>query len=103
MPEVEYDRPLSEDVRKRHYHKTERGQVVDFVVQLEVKVEQTWKPVIRYDCAHGFAHKDCYNLREERKKERLELNYKEALILADSDTNDNWETYRRRFLEEEYP
>jgi len=29
------------------------------MVQLEVEVEEgVWKPAIRYDCAHDFAHRD---------------------------------------------
>ena len=49
-PEKTYTRDLGEGVRKRHYHRTEKGKVVDFVVQLEVEIEGEWKPVIRYDC-----------------------------------------------------
>ena len=39
MPGKEYIIPYSEDVRKRHYHKTVEGKVVKFMVQLEVLVE----------------------------------------------------------------
>ncbi|OGF53775.1 MAG: hypothetical protein A2Z21_03465 [Candidatus Fraserbacteria bacterium RBG_16_55_9] len=66
MPEVFYLNDLSEDARKRHYHKTQRGQLIDFD-----------------------------DLRS--------LDYKEALALADSDINKNWETYKERFLKGEYP
>lgn len=62
-----------------------------------------WKEVIRYDCAHGFVHKDRYNLEGRRKKEDLELSYEDALTLADTDINDNWEKYRQRFLGGGYP
>ena len=98
MPEVEYDRPLGYGARKRHYHKTERGQVVDFLVQLEVEVRGEWVAVVRYDCSHGFVHKDLHNLTGEKRKERLELSYKEGLTLADTDINDNWEKYKERCL-----
>lgn len=53
MSVVKYDRPLGRGARKRHYHKTERGKVADFMVQLEVTVKGEWKEVIRYDCTHG--------------------------------------------------
>jgi hypothetical protein len=53
VSEKEYIIPYREDVRKRHYHKTRRGKVVKFMVQLEVKYQGNWKEVLRYDCAHG--------------------------------------------------
>ncbi len=62
MAEKEYIIPYSGDVRKRHHHKTIKGKVVKFMVQLEVTHEGIWKEVVRYDCTHGFAHRDAYNL-----------------------------------------
>lgn len=104
MAEKSYLIRLGEGARKRHYHKTEEGQVVAFTVQLEVEVEEdAWRSVIRYDCAHDFAHRDRYNLRGEQEKEELPLTYSEALDLADKDINDNWETYKERFLRGMYP
>jgi len=94
---------LGENARKRHSHKTDKGKVVDFLVQLEVKVGGLWKPVIRYDCAHDFAHADRYNIRGETLKEELHLSYDECLTLADEDINFNWESYADRFLRGELP
>ena len=103
MGEKTYTRALGEDARKRHFHKTERGKVISFAVQLEVKVEGTWQPVIRYDCAHDFSHIDRYNMRGEQAKEALQLSYAESLTLADDDIDLNWETYKTRFLEGQFP
>jgi hypothetical protein len=94
---------LGENARKRHTHKTDKGKVVDFIVQLEVKVGGTWIPVIRYDCAHDFAHVDRYNISGETLKEELHLSYAESLTLADEDINLNWDSYKERFLRGEYP
>ena len=78
--------------------------MVAFTVQLEVEVEEdVWRPVIRYDCAHDFAHRDRYNLHGEQEKKELSLTYSEALDLADKDINDNWEIYKERFLRGMYP
>ncbi len=82
MAEKEYIIPYSNDARKRHYHKTSRGKVEKFVVQLEVKYKGRWKEVVRYDCAHGFAHRDSYNLVGRYKKEELRLGFEDALTLA---------------------
>lgn len=73
------------------------------MVQLEVEVKGEWKPVLRYDCSHALAHKDSYNLKGRQKKEQLNLDYEEALTLADEDIDDNWERYSSNFLRRRYP
>ena len=103
MGEKAYTRALGEHTRKRHFHKTEKGKVVDFVVQLEVNVSGVWQPVIRYDCAHDFSHIDRYNIHGKQEKEALQLPYAESLTLADDDIDLNWETYKTRFLEGQFP
>jgi len=103
VAEKSYTRAFGEKARKRHHHKTDKGRVVDFVVQLEVKVGGLWMPVIRYDCAHDFAHTDRYNMSGEVVKEELHLSYAESLTLADEDINSNWEHYTERFMRGEYP
>jgi len=71
LAEKEYLIRLGERARKRHYHKADKEHVVTFVVQLEVEVEDgVWKPVIRYDCAHNFAHRDRYNLKGDMIRKR---------------------------------
>jgi len=95
--------PYSRDARKRHYHKTERGRVIQFVVQLEVEVEGEWQPVVRYDCSHRFVHRDSYNLSGRQRKEELGLSYEEALTFADEDIDESWERYRAAFLRGGYP
>ena len=103
MAEKEYIIPYSEDVRKRHYHKTTKGKVVKFVVQLEVKHGGNWNEVVRYDCTHGFAHRDFYDLSGKHIKEELYLSFEDALTLADDDIDDNWETYKLNFSKGELP
>jgi len=73
------------------------------MVQLEVFVGGEWKPVIRYDCAHGYSHVDRYNLAGEAVKERLPLGFAEALTAAEDDIEQNWKAYRDRFFEGRYP
>ena len=96
---TEYVIPLGEGVRKRHYHKTDKGRVSSFIVQLEVFVTGHWRLVIRYDSAHGFAHVDRYYLDGRKVKEELPLNLNEALTLTDEDIKDNWKNYQKSFLE----
>lgn len=103
MSEKEYLIMLDFDARKRHYHKAESGRITEFMVQLEIRVGESWKEVIRYDCAHAYAHKDCYNIKGRRKKISLCIDYNEALNMADDDINENWEHYKERFLKGEMP
>ena len=103
MGEKTYTRDLGEGARKRHYHKTEKGKVIYFAVQLEVEFEGKWKPVIRYDCNHDFVHIDRYNNKGKKIKENIYLTYEESLTLADEDININWELYKQKFLRGEHP
>ena len=103
MAEKEYLILLDVDTRKRHWHFTEAGKVIRFAVQLEVKTGEFWKAVVRYDCSHDYAHKDCYNREGRTRKVILCLDYEDALTLADDDINESWETYRERFLKGDFP
>ena len=95
---VEYVVVLAEDVRKRHRHETDRGKVTHFTVQLEMLVGDHWLPVLRYDCAHGFSHRDAYNRQGQQTKTALDLGFAHALTFADWDINENWETYCDKFM-----
>jgi hypothetical protein len=58
-----------------------------------------WHPIVRYDTAHGFAHRDLINRRGDVTKTPLFINdYNDALAFAESDLKANWEIYRERFL-----
>ncbi|MBI5181519.1 MAG: hypothetical protein HZA06_01250 [Nitrospirae bacterium] len=103
MSEKEYLILLDVNARKRHYHLTEAGRIKKFAVQLEIKTNDGWKEVVRYDCAHDYAHKDSYNIKGGCRKINLYLDYEDALTLADDDINENWEMYRERFLSGGFP
>jgi hypothetical protein len=103
MLEKEYLILLDVDARKRHYHVAEAGRVIKFVIQLEINIGGVWKEVIRYDCAHDYTHKDCYNKSGECRKINLYLDYEDALTMADDDINENWEIYREKFLRGDFP
>jgi hypothetical protein len=77
--------------------------VLKFTIQLEVEEKGKWKAVIRYDTAHGYAHIDRFNLEGQRRKEKLRLDFAEALTRAERDIKQNWTSYRERFLRGEFP
>jgi len=95
---VDYVIILEDGVRKRHHHETEKNKVTYFAVQLEVNVGREWKVVIRYDCAHGFAHLDKYNLHGQQTKLPLGLSFENALTYGDWDISEHWQQYVQDFL-----
>jgi len=78
-----------------------RGRVLSFVVQLECYFEDNgWLPVLRYDTAHGIAHRDKIHPRKETEKTEIPVrNYEEGLNYAVDDLKVNWREYRRRYEE----
>jgi hypothetical protein len=90
---------LSDEDRKRHEHISDKGVIAGFIVQYEILHDGKWLPVVRYDSAHGFAHKDL--MRPDGRKEKIligAMDFNEALTMADKDISENWERYRERFL-----
>jgi hypothetical protein len=80
---VEFRRLLDEENALRVRFNLDQGQVIEFVVQFECLFESGWKAVIRYDTAHGFAHRDRLHPYDEAMKTRLEVqDYNEALTNA---------------------
>jgi len=57
---IEFIYSLSEELedRIRVSAMKEKGQVFKFVVQYEALLKGKWRPIVRYDTSHGFAHKD---------------------------------------------
>lgn len=74
--------------------------LINFIYQLEFNHEKKWKVVVRYDCFHGFFHKDLYS-PSGRKRKIMSIpdfkNMKEALNIAKKDLIMNREIYIRRF------
>lgn len=82
------------------WHRVEKGHVRGFTVQLEVLFEDQWTPVVRYDTAHGFAHRDLYIKDGRQFKTPLGMDFNYARTFAQKDIFMNWQEYRRIFLGE---
>lgn len=79
----------------------ERGRVMDFTVQLECWIEDRWRPIVRYDTAHGCPHRDILDWEggvAEKLWLAVTLSFNEALILAEDDLKANADVYREQFL-----
>jgi hypothetical protein len=99
--QVEYIIRIGPDDRYRHIHIKEKGKIIYFRVQYETKINDKWHAVVRYDTAHGFAHRDLINFKGGvRKTPLFNQNYNDALTFAEHDLKTNWELYKKRFLEE---
>ena len=66
--------------------------------QHESLIGDCWTPIVRYDSAHGFFHKDI--LYRDGTKEKRALNYVDldsAFKYAVDDLRSNWESYLDRY------
>jgi len=100
MQEIEYLIYLTAEStdRLRVYAQKESGEILEFVVQYETLISEKWQPIIRYDTAHGFAHKDI--IRPDGKTIKQPLFFETfnlAFTYATIDLKANWKKYRETF------
>src|SRR5690242_8385830 len=93
MNRTAYVRNLDWDVRYRVEFLVDHARIQEFVVQLEMVLDQQWKPVIRYDTAHGFAHCDRYEADGTiHRHEPMGISdFNEALTFATRTIRNDWE------------
>jgi len=88
----------SGDDRLRLKIETEKSKVVDIFVQYEAKFADEWHPIVRYDCSHGFLHRDVMFPGGKKEKHPLDIpDLKTALLYAEQDIKDRWKWYRDRY------
>jgi hypothetical protein len=93
-----------DDERMRVRINTERGVVMDFVVQYETPrsdLSGEHVVVVRYDGSHGRAHRDLLDARGHTVRKMYlptHLSFGEALNYALADIKENWARYRQDFL-----
>lgn len=76
----------------------DRDQVIEFVVQLECWLDDNWVPIVRYDTAHGYAHRDLLHPTHPAEKKEMQVkDFNEGLTYAIRDLTANWEKYRERY------
>ena len=74
---------LDNSVRIRIRFRKDGNQILEFVVQLETRLNQEWVAVIRYDSAHGKPHVDTIDRwGREVDKKWLEGTTNESLTLG---------------------
>jgi hypothetical protein len=76
----------------------EKSKVTDVVIQYETRIKDKWHIVVRYDCAHGFFHRDLLNMRGDKIKQPISItNLNDALTYAEQDLKDRWEWYKEQY------
>ncbi len=76
-----------------------KGKLTDIVFQYESLIVKVWTPIVRYDLAHGFFHRDVMKPGGGKEKTVIEIaGLKEASIFAEQDIKDKWEFYKQRYL-----
>jgi hypothetical protein len=100
--DVEFFRQLKSGGVIRVRLDVDRGQVTAFTLQLEIYADGRWRPVVRYDSAHGQPHRDLLD-GDGHGIDKFWLSptmtNKEAVRFAEIDLSNNAATYVAVFLE----
>lgn len=101
MAKKHYLDGFEEEYRIRVEIETEKGQVLDFIVQLECLIGGMWYPVVRYNCAHRAPHRDVLHPDGSVQKEwYCGEQPGEVLTRAIQDIKANYAFYKERFEKE---
>jgi len=78
---------------------TENGDLQDVMFQYETLLNEEWTAIVRYDCAHGFFHRDVLLPSGDKEKQTIEIDtLKRAAQYAEQNLKDRWEWYRERYI-----
>lgn len=53
--------------------RNEKGLLIDVVFQYESFIDNKWHPIVRYDCAHGYFHRDAMKPNGEKEMQAIEI------------------------------
>ncbi len=98
MDEREFFISLPDAALRVRYLK-DRGRILRFVVQLEALIDQVWTPIVRYDNAHHFVHRD--DLKPDGSQVKTPpmafANNEDAFNFALQDLRTNFRLYVERY------
>ncbi len=90
-----------QEARIRCWFQRRGIQVEQFTVQLEILHLENWWPVVRYDNAHGFCHRDTLHPDGAQDKTPISVgDLNETFTYAIEELRRSWKTHRARFLGE---
>lgn len=100
MRTKEFIRLLSHEDRIRENFTLDRGIVKRIIVQYESFIQEKWTPIVRFDTAHNFFHKDVINPDKTKFQIKItSFNLNDALTYAELDLKNNWQRYKTQYLE----
>lgn len=92
---------IVENNRIRVRLQTENGDLQDVMFQYETLLNENWQAIVRYDCAHGFFHRDVIMPNGDKEKRVIEVgSLKNAAQYAEQDLKDRWEWYREKYIKD---
>lgn len=95
---------MPDEVQIRCAYQRIGNRIVRFTVQLEIQHMGTWCPVVRYDNAHGFCHRDTLHADGTQDKTAVFVgDVNTTFTSAIEDLRTHWEAHRVRFLREVTP
>lgn len=91
---------LSDTDRLRIRFTVHKGKITQLVVQYEALIDEHWEPIVRYDTAHGYLHRDLYQRgQKEPIKDGVSVrDLNEGLNRAIDDLQRHWQLYKQQFL-----
>jgi len=103
LKEIKFTISLSPDLkdRLRVIAYKEKQKIIKFVTQYEAYLKDEWRIIVRYDTAHGFAHKDIIHPNGTTDKQPLPItDFNMAFTFATQDLKVSWEWYRIAYEKE---
>ena len=106
MRTMEYLYSLSPEMTDRLRVRAQRTgpHILSFVVQYEAYLDdEAWHPIVRFDTAHGFAHRDL--LHPDGRIDKAPLpwqTYNEALTWATQELKVQWRSYRQQYEDQRH-
>ena len=101
MKKIEFDTYLDKNGRERLRVRivTNKGRLIEVMYQYESFLDNHWVNLVRYDCSHGFFHRDIILPNGDKEKSEIAIdNLKTASKYAEQDLKDRWEWYKERYL-----
>jgi len=96
-----FGRIVPQEVQIRCCFQRVKNRVVRFTVQLELFHRGNWAPVVRYDNAHGFCHRDTLHPDGSQDKAGISVgDANQTFTYAIEELRANWEAHRARYLGE---
>ena len=99
VPRKDYFHYFDGQTRLVVYFTTRKGLAIRFVVKLEYEDDGVWREIIRYDCFHGYVHKDVLGRSGDKSRVvRYELlDPTTGLNAAIADCSENFRSYVERW------